>query len=94
MCENCFDACALLLFLGGLTQNCKLETVCVQLVLTVELMITSIDVWSSQLSANHLAYLLLSDIHRSLVQLVKELAKDLEILWQVCMNVSHEVAIS
>jgi len=69
---------------GGITQNCKLETVCVQLALTVELMVTSIDVWSSQLSASHLAYLLLSDIHRSIVQLVKELAKDLEIMWQVC----------
>lgn len=66
-----------------MTKNFKPEIVCVQLVMTVELMATSIDVWYSHLSSNHVAYGLLSDVHRSLVHLVKELTKDVEIFWQV-----------
>lgn len=61
----------------------QLDKTSIQLVLAVELMAASVDISYSQIPPGHVASAAIVEIHRNMFQLVKELAKDLEIFWQV-----------
>jgi hypothetical protein len=71
---------------GVFADKCKLDAVCMQLVLAIELLVANIEFWCSQQMGHAVTSTAMYDIHRNLVQLVKELSKDMVTFWQACDN--------